>query len=259
MWRTEITKLVDGEIFIKGYELSELIKNCSFADMVLLMTTGNIPRLPEKKVMDAILVSCCDQGPYPPSTNATRFVASCGVPLQAAVAAGMLAFGDHHGGAIENCARLLQEWVKVADGRESQQIASLIIKEHRERNERLPGFGHAYFEIDPRCKALLAIAAQSISPHPHIDLLLALEAKLASGKDKPLAANINGAVGAAISDLSIDWKFARGIFLISRSIGLVAHAVEETKLGQKYKKIDSDAVEYLGPKKRKLPPRLEPS
>ena len=259
MWKTEITKVEGENIFIKGYDLTELMRNCSFSDIVLLMTTGKMPELHEKRLMEAILVSCCDQGPYPPSTNATRFVASCGVPLQAAVAAGMLAFGEYHGGAIESCAKFLQEAVQTAGDVELEQVASQIIKEHRERKERISGFGHAYFEIDPRCKTLLDIAEDSISPHPHIDLLLAIEAELKSGKDKPLAANINGAIGAAISDLGIDWRMGRGIFVISRSVGLVAHAVEEIRSGHKYKKIDPEAVKYHGPEKRDVPLRLEPS
>jgi citrate synthase len=259
MWKTGITKLEGGKIYVQGYELTDLMRNCSFADVVLLMTTGKMPRLNEKRLMEAILVSCCDQGPYPPSTNATRFVASCGVPLQAAVAAGMLAFGDYHGGAIENCAKLLQEKAALISGRPIEDIASEIVRDHAERKERIPGFGHAYFEIDPRCKTLLEIAENSISPHSHIDLLVAVEGKLSSGGDKRLAANINGAIGAAISDLGIDWRMGRGIFIISRSIGLVVHAAEEVKFGQKYKKIDPEAVEYDGPENREVPLRLEPS
>jgi len=259
MWKTGITKLEGGKIYVRGYELTELMRHCSFADVVLLMTTGKMPSLREKKLMEAILVSCCDQGPYPPSTNATRFVASCGVPLQTAVAAGVLAFGDYHGGAIENSAKLLQEKAASLGRRSLEDVAAEIVREHKERKERIPGFGHAYFEIDPRCKALLEIAEDSISPHPHIDLLAALEGKLLSGGDKRLAANINGAIAAAISDLHIDWRMGRGIFIISRSVGLVAHAVEEIKYGQKYKKIDPESVEYDGPENQEIPLRLEPS
>jgi citrate synthase len=153
----------------------------------------------------------------------------------------------------------LQEKVALISGRPIEDIASEIVRDHAERKERIPGFGHAYFEIDPRCKTLLEIAENSISPHPHIDLLVAVEGKLSSGGDKRLAANINGAIGAAISDLGIDWRMGRGIFIISRSIGLVVHAAEEVKLGQKYKKIDPEAVEYDGPENREVPLRLEPS
>jgi citrate synthase len=171
----------------------------------------------------------------------------------------MLAFGDYHGGAIENCAKLLQEKVPLVGGRPLEDVASEIIRDHEQRKERIPGFGHAYFEIDPRCKTLLEIAENSISPHQHIDLLLAIETELSHGKNKPLAANINGAIGAAISDLGIDWRMGRGIFIISRSIGLVAHAVEEVKMGSKYKKIDPEEVEYVGPEKREMSLRLESS
>ena len=259
MWKTKITKLEGGQIYVKGYAITDLMANCSFGDIVLLMATGVMPSVHQRRVMEAMLVSCCDQGAYPPSTNATRFVASCGVPLQTAVAAGVLAFGDHHGGAIETCARLLQEKAPLLNQTGIEDVAAEIVEEHAGRKERIPGFGHAYFETDPRSKKLLEIANQGLSLHPHIDLLLAVERILASGKKKPLAANINGAIGAVISDLGIDWKMGRGIFIISRSIGLICHAAEEVKEGQVYKKIRPEDVEYAGPENRPVPRRPDPS
>ncbi len=259
MWNTYISNIEEGNIYVKGYELSELMEKCSFSDIVFLMTIGDLPKLSQKKLMEAILVSCCDQSIYPPSTNATRFVASCGVPLQAAVAAGILAFGDHHGGAIENCAKLLQENIIEAGGESTDEIAAKIIKVYRDNNERVPGFGHAFFERDPRSVKLLEIAESCISPRPHIDLLRSLEAELSRGKAKNIASNINGAIAASISDLGIDWRLGRGLFIISRSIGLVAHAAEETREGKKYRKTAMKNVEYLGPAKRTVPLRLEVS
>src|SRR5206468_12729656 len=69
---------------------------------------------------------------------------SGGVPLQASVAAGIISLGDHHGGAIEQCAKLLQESVKAGTA------ASAIVSDFRTRKQRLPGFGHPWHDRDPR-------------------------------------------------------------------------------------------------------------
>ncbi|MBL7212587.1 MAG: citryl-CoA lyase [Desulfobacteraceae bacterium] len=259
MWKTAITKIENEKIFVRGYELTELMESCTFGDIVLLMATGKMPHLHQGKLMEAILVSCCDQGPLPPSTNAARFVASCGVPLQAAVAAGILGFGDHHGGAIESCAKLLQEKVASAEKDKIDRIADDTISEFAAKKDRLPGFGHAYLEVDPRAEKLLQIARKHISPHRHIDLLQALEERLIQEKGRHLAANINGAVAAAISDLGVDWQMGRGIFIISRSLGLIVHALEEMKLEKPYKKVSIEDMEYIGPEEKEVPIRLEPS
>ena len=259
MWKTAITKIENEKIFVRGYELTELMESCTFGDMVLLMATGKMPHLHQSKVMEAILVSCCDQGPLPPSTNAARFVASCGVPLQAAVAAGILGFGDHHGGAIETCAKLLQENILRDEKGDYIHIAAEIIEDFSAQKKRIPGFGHAYVEVDQRAVKLLEIARKKIHPYPHIELLLAIEKKLTSEKGAHLATNINGAVAAAISDLGVDWQMGRGIFIISRSLGLIVHALEEMKLEKPYKKVSIEDMEYIGPEEKEVPIRLEPS
>lgn len=259
MWKTALTKIENEKIFVQGYPLTELMERCTFGDMVLLMATGEMPHKKESKVMEAILVSCCDQGALPPSTNAARFIASCGVPLQAAIAAGLLGIGDHHGGAIEAIARLLQENIKGDEKENHTHLAAKIIGDFSVQKKRVPGFGHAYVQVDPRAVKLFEIARGNIDPTPHIELLLAMEKKLVSEKGSRLAININGAVAATISDLGLPWQMGRGIFIISRSLGLTMHTLEEMRLGKPYKKIPSEDVEYIGPEEREVPRRLEPS
>ena len=246
MWKTAITK-VDGEkILIRGYDLLKLMESFSFGDLALHMITGKIPFLQQGKLMEAILVSCCDQGALSPSTNAARFVASCGVPLQAAAAAGIIGFGEHHGGAIESCAKVLQEKIAINKRPDINQLADEIVDEYAVKNVRLPDFGHAYIEEDPRAVKLLQIARKTIHSIPHIELLKALEEKLVRYKGRHLTININGAVAAAISDLGIDWRFGKGAFILSRSLGLIAHTLEEMKLDKPYKKVSVQEIEYIG-------------
>ena len=108
-WRTNISEVEPNRILVRGYDIESLIARGSFGDVVYLLFKGEWPQQGEGRLIEAVLVSSCDHSLTAPSADATRLVASCGVPLPSAVAAGLLAVGDYHGGAIEGCARTLVE------------------------------------------------------------------------------------------------------------------------------------------------------
>ena len=101
-WRTRISEVRPNEVRVRGYDLMELIGSRSFGDVVFLLLSGDLPKGDEGRMMEALLVSCAEHSVLAPSVDAARFVASAGVPLQAAVASGMIALGDRHGGAVED-------------------------------------------------------------------------------------------------------------------------------------------------------------
>src|SRR5207244_4671827 len=113
-WRTSLSSVEPNKILIRGYRVQDLMANCSFGDVIYLTFKGELPKGNEGRMIEMIVVSSTDHSFLAPSVDATRFVASGGVPLQASVAAGILSLGDHHGGAIEQCAKLLQD--SVASG-----------------------------------------------------------------------------------------------------------------------------------------------
>jgi len=108
-WKTSISKIEPNHIVTKGYRQEDLIGNVPFASVVYLLLRGILPSQEHGRMMDAILTSCIDHGVTPPSSIASRTVASGGVPLPTAVAAGILSIGDAHGGAIEKGAKILQD------------------------------------------------------------------------------------------------------------------------------------------------------
>src|SRR5215469_15071734 len=120
------------------------MQHCSFGDIVYLKFKGELPSGNEGRMVEMIVVSSTDHSFLAPSIDATRFVASGGVPLQAAVAAGVISLGDHHGGAIEQCAQMLQESVPAG------KSAAEIVAGYRTRKQRVPGFGHPWHDRDPR-------------------------------------------------------------------------------------------------------------
>src|SRR5437016_9169124 len=133
-WRTALSAIEPNKILIRGYRVEELMERCSFGDVIYLTFTGELPKGNEGRILEMIAVSSTDHSFLAPSIDATRFVASGGVPLQAAVAAGIISLGDHHGGAIEQCAKLLQESVASSGGAGS---AREIVNDFRARHQRV--------------------------------------------------------------------------------------------------------------------------
>src|SRR5215475_5355350 len=133
-WRTSLSAVSPNKILIRGYRVEDLMARCSFGDMIYLTFKGDLPTGNEGRMIEMIVVSSTDHSFLAPSIDATRFVASGGVPLQAAVAAGVISLGDHHGGAIEQCARMLQESVPVS------RSGAEIVRGYRENKHRIPGF-----------------------------------------------------------------------------------------------------------------------
>jgi citrate synthase len=181
-------------------------------------------------------------------------VASGGTPIQSAVAAGLQALGDHHGGAIEQCQRLLEESVARArtEGKSMEDMAEIILREHKEAKKRLPGYGHPYHKADPRTEALFALAQELNFAGDHIRLAKALSDKSEQVIGRHLVVNTDAAQAAVLAEMGFPWQLARGFFVISRAAGLSAHAYEEYTRERPFRAVDLESVKYDGSKDRKL-------
>ena len=240
-WRTALSAIEPNKILIRGYRVENLMERCSFGDMIYLTFTGELPKGNEGRILEMIAVSSTDHSFLAPSIDATRFVASGGVPLQASVAAGILSLGDHHGGAIEQCSKLLQESVKT--GTSARQVAN----DFRSKKQRVPGCGHPLHDRDPRTVMLAAKAKEWNLAGPHLELIESI------GGEIQLPVNIDGVISGIISDIGISWQYGRAFFIIPRTVGLAAHAVEETTRERPFRVVDMKDVVYDGPPERSVP------
>src|ERR1700712_3849544 len=128
-WQTALTYTAPNQILIRGYPLDELMGRVSFADAVYLLLMGELPTPAIGRMLNAVLVSSIDHGVTPPSTLAARNVATTGAPLKDCVAAGILAFGPHHGGDIESCMRFLDGGLMLMRGGQTERQAADTIVE----------------------------------------------------------------------------------------------------------------------------------
>jgi len=253
-WISKITKVEPNHLVTKGYRQEDLIGNIPYPHVVYLLLKGELPTKEHGKMIDAILTASIDHGVTPPSAMASRVVASGGVPLPTAVAAGILSIGDAHGGAIEKGAKMLQEGVNRVqrENKSIDEIAAIIVEQAKEKKERVLGFGHRVHTSDPRTKRLFSLADVLDISGNHVALSKAIEIELEKSTGKKLPINVDGAIAAITSDMGFDWRLGKAFFLLGRVAGLTAHVYEEQTNEKPMRKIFEYNCEYDGPKERDI-------
>jgi citryl-CoA lyase len=255
-WRTAITSNQDGRILIRGYNIDNLIGNKSYAEVCFLLLKGEMPTQAEAKMLDAIFVSSIDAGIAPPSAVAARTIFSGGNSLNAAVAGGILTLGDAHGGAIEKAAKLFQDELKDKNNIDVNidEMAQKIVDDAVKNKRRLAGYGHKLHSIDPRTKRLLEVAKSLNFGGKYVELAVAIENEFRIKKPgQKLPLNVDGAIAAIMSDMGLDYRLGKGLFIIARSAGLVGQVFEEWMREKPFRRLRSDLHEYDGVPERQLP------
>jgi citrate synthase len=228
-WRTAIINADSTSIRVHGYDVTELMRHAGFVETVFLLHRGRLPGPGERRLLDAILVGVADHGPGAPSSAAARIAASGNrQSVSAAIAAGVLAIGDEHGGAAETCMRLIAD--RLADakttGETVEKAARRAVEQATLEHLRLPGLGHRAHSIDPRVSVLFDLAQDAGVSGEGIRFVRALAAAAAE-LIKPLPINIDGALAGVLHDLSFPPSAGRFIFIIGRVAGLTAEVAEE--------------------------------
>src|SRR3954471_8383880 len=117
-WRTAIVDAGPTHLRIRGHDVLGLMQQASFTDLIFLLHHERLPAAGERRLLDAILIGVADHGSGAPSCAAARLAASGNrQSLSAAIAAGVLAIGDEHGGAGSGCMELIAAGLERA-GRE---------------------------------------------------------------------------------------------------------------------------------------------
>ena len=251
-WPTAITDIQPNRVAVRGYDIAELMGRVSFGAAVYLILRGELPSEPVGRLMDAIIVSSIDHGATPPSALAARTVASTGASLSQSVAAGILSVNEHHGGAIENCARSLMAIVKAVEaGGQLVEAVAGHLEELKGSGRRMAGFGHRIHSADPRTARLFELAQEAGANGQFVAAARAVESEFA-GQGKSLPINVDGAIAAVLCELGFEPGVMNGLFMIARVPGLVAHVNEEQTRMKPMRKIDPVNHVYDGPAARSI-------
>lgn len=228
-WRTAIVKIDETHIWVRGYDVTALMRQASFVDTVFLLHRARLPSAGERRLLDALLVASADHGASAPSCATARLAASGNRgSLSAAVAAGILAIGDEHGGAGEAGMKLIADQAPAErrQGKSMEEVATRVVQQARDTGARLPGIGHRQHTTDPRVAVLFDMAAELGVAGDGIAFMRALEEATAR-LIKPLPINIDGALAGVLYDLSFPPAAAKLIFIVGRVAGLTAEVAEE--------------------------------
>src|SRR5947209_12777074 len=158
-WSTSIIDMKPGMIRYRGYAIEELIGRVGFAEIVNLMTRGELPHPAAAKLLEAALVAAVDHGPQAPSIAAARMAITCGVGINNAMASAINMLGDVHGGAGEQAVAFYNAVAARLDRPHSKQsmeeaIALEIDALAKQGIRHVPGFGHRFHPLDPRAPRL---------------------------------------------------------------------------------------------------------
>jgi citrate synthase len=250
-WDTSIIDVQPGKIGIRGYQIQDLIGNVRFPDMIWLMLRGELPTREQSDLLEAALVPGVDHGPHAPSIAIARMAVTCGLPVNGAMASAINVLDDIHGGAGQQCMELYHE-IDTAAGADGDLLAAAmkVIQAKRAGGDKIvPGFGHRFHPVDPRTAPLFALLAKAegagVVAGRFANIGRAVEKATSTITKRHIPMNIDGITAVIFCELGFEPELGRGLFILSRSVGILAHAWEQKQGGRR----------IVGPMPKEIPYR----
>jgi citrate synthase len=256
---TAICGSTDDAIWVRGRALTtDLMGKVGFTEYFWLLVTGASPTPAQSRILDATLLAIAEHG-LVPSVQASRMtLAAAPEALQGAVAAGLLGCGSVILGSAEAAGRFLAEIVRrIGEGHGEEAAAAAVIGEYRAQRRPIPGYGHPLHKrLDPRAERLLAIAREVGTAGRYAGAAGTVERLLPGLLGKPLSLNVSGAIPAVLLDAGYPLAGLKGVPLLARTAGLIAHLIEEQTrpIGFAMSAAAAEAIRYDGD----APPGAEP-
>ena len=247
-----ISKDVDGDVKILGEDLLPFAKSNSFAKIAASLFLGKkIVSSDTEELVDFILKVSVDHGPYVSGALNTIVSARAGKDLVSSLSAGLLTIGPRFGGALNEAAK---NWFSgVVDGKD----ASTFVEEFASKKIYIQGIGHKKYRIDmpdPRVAELKGYGNR-LEKKRFLNFALEIE-KITTEKKGNLILNVDGAIAALLLDyLSekegysdeqlwelITQEFFNALFVLSRSVGFIAHFLDQKRLDEGLLRLSEDDV-----------------
>lgn len=220
-------------ITIRGFDLCrDLIGKTDFTDYFWLLVLGEKPTDVQRAVTNACLVAIAEHGLVPSVQAARMTLAAAPEAWQGAMSAGLLGMGSVVAGSSEIAGRYIVEVLEAsrAPGADLDAAARASLAELKARRAKVPGLGHPqHSEGDPRANVLLAFADEIGVSGDAVACLRALGRIAPEVMGRPLPVNVSGAIPALMLDAGWPIEAMKGIPLLARAAGLVAHLYEESQ------------------------------
>lgn len=228
--RTAICTSDEHQITVRGRDLcQDLIGHLSFTDYFFLLLTGRQADAAASTVLNATLVAIAEHGLVPSVQAARMTYAAAPDALQGAVAAGILGCGSVILGASETAGRLFMDVAAQVDaGQPLPAVAEAAIRQLRAERRAIPGYGHPlHKEADPRVARLIEVATAAGADLRYVRIAQALEQVIPDVMGKPLRMNVSAAIPAVLLGVGFPVASLRGVPILARTAGLIAHLAEE--------------------------------
>uniref|UniRef100_A0A093Y218 ATP citrate synthase n=2 Tax=Talaromyces marneffei PM1 TaxID=1077442 RepID=A0A093Y218_TALMA len=226
-------------------------------------------RLPPyaSKFLEMVLMLTADHGPAVSGAMNTIITTRAGKDLISALVSGLLTIGSRFGGALDGAA---EEFTKAFDkGMSPREFVDTMRKE----NKLIPGIGHkvkSRNNPDLRVELVKEYVTKHFPTHKLLDYAIAVETVTTSKKDN-LILNVDGCVAVCFVDLLrnsgafsaeeaedyLRMGVLNGLFVLGRSIGLIAHYLDQKRLRTGLYRHPWDDITYLLPNISKGAPGAE--
>jgi ATP citrate (pro-S)-lyase len=239
---SSVSRDTGGTVEILGQDLLDLAQSRSFAAIAVSMFLGRPIKSKElEQFVDFVLRLLVDHGPYVSGAVNTIVTARAGRDLMSSLAAGLLTIGPRFGGAINQAAAT---WLSgVTSGTTPAQLVETLAAQKK----YISGIGHRKYRVDlpdPRVAALLK-HTKGLNPGRFTTFARGVEAETVRKKGN-LILNVDGAIAAILLDLLsekegytdaelarlIDTGFFNALFVLSRSVGFMAHYFDQARLDE---------------------------
>ncbi len=227
---TAISTSNEATILVRGRDLTrDLIGHIGFTEHFWFLLTGALPTPAQRRILDATLVAIAEHGLVPSVQVGRMTLAAAPEALQGAVAAGILGCGSVVLGSSEAAGQFFATIAaRVEAGDPVARAAKTVVLEYRAARRSIPGYGHPlHKDFDPRAERLFDVAKEAGSVGSHIEIAREVERLLPDLLGKPLALNVSGAIPAVLLDAGYPLAALKGVPILARTAGLIAHLLEE--------------------------------
>ena len=252
LFASSISHDAAGDVKILGEDLTQFTSENSFAKIAASLFLGKKIASPElDKFVDLILRISVDHGPYVSGAVNTMITARAGRGLVSSLAAVLLTIGPRFGGAVNEAAK---NWLTGVSGNIEPNV---FVEDFASKKIYIQGIGHKKYRIDlpdPRV-AELKKQAEGLSKKRFLSYALEIE-KITSGKKGNLILNVDGTIAAVLLDILsekegysdeelqelVSQEFFNALFVLSRSVGFIAHYLDQKRLDEGLFRLTEDQV-----------------
>ncbi|KAI6809435.1 putative ATP-citrate synthase subunit, partial [Hortaea werneckii] len=246
------------ELLYAGMPISDVFKeNIGIGGVMSLLWFRR--RLPDYagRFLEMVLMLTADHGPAVSGAMNTIITTRAGKDLISALVSGLLTIGSRFGGALDGAA---EEFTRAYDkGLSPRDFVDTMRKE----NKLIPGIGHrvkSRNNPDLRVTLVKEFCQQNFPSTKLLDYAIAVESVTTSKKDN-LILNVDGCVAVCFVDLLrncgafsqeeaedyLKMGVLNGLFVLGRSIGLIAHFLDQKRLRTGLYRHPWDDITYLLP------------